>query len=249
MYLSLTFLCVLQRFSSCSASLPDWHGLLVPRGSPYLNKTKSTMGLACVPQQDEVDYGVGLRFRGLFVPQSLFERFVEIAPSGISKPELGLEVIRRRRNFEAVFGLAWANISAEDGIWVDDFDDVDDNPSFIEFDGFSWITFDINAVWKRSFNPQVALRYGFGIGLGVLMGDILETDYVCPGNRYDLESCGQSSDATAVRKPLDLPPVLPLMNALLGIQYSPSDQVSINLDGGLHTTLFVGLSVDFFFPR
>ena len=196
-----------------------------------------------------VSYGVGVRFRGLFVPKSMFERFVEIAPSGISKPEIGIEVVRRRTTFEAVIGLAWANISPDDGIWVDDFDDPDDNPSLIEFEDFAWIALDVNAIWKRPVSLTASVRYGLGIGLGFMMGDILETDYVCSGDRYDLTACSQSADATAIRKPLDVPPVVPLVNAILGFQYAPSNQFAINIDTGIHTTLFIGISLDVFFQR
>ncbi len=202
-----------------------------------------------VAEERSVFYGAGVRFRGLFVPQSWFERFVAIAPSGISKPELGIEVVRRRGNFDATIGLALATISPDDGIWVDDFDDPDDNPSLIEFEGFSWIALDVNVIWKRPLSPKTALRYGLGIGLGIMMGDILETDSVCSGTRFDVTDCTQAPNATAVRKPLDVPPVVPLMNAILGFQYAPSPQVAINLDGGVHTTLFIGISVDFFFQK
>ena len=203
-----------------------------------------------VVQERSVAFGLGVRFRGVFIPQSVFERFVEIAPSGISQPEIGIEGVRRRGNFETSLGLAWANLSADDGIWVDDFNDPDDNPSLIEFDGFSWVTFDVNAIWKHPLNPNLALRYGLGIGLGVLLGDILETDYLCPGNQFNLNSCLPNPDGNAVDKPLDLPPLVPLMNATLGLQYNPSNQVAINFDTGVQTMLFVGISVDFFFePR
>ncbi len=50
-------------------------------------------------QENPIRYGFGLRFRGLFIPQSIFERFAEVAPSGMSQPEFGIELIRRRGNF------------------------------------------------------------------------------------------------------------------------------------------------------
>ncbi len=210
----------------------------------------SAQGQQPVAQERSVVFGAGVRFRGVFIPKSAFERFVEVAPSGISQPEIGIEGVRRRGNFETTLGLSWANLSAEDGIWVDDFDDPDDNPSLIEFDGFQWVTFDVNAVWKAPLNPNLAFRYGLGIGLGVLLGDVLETDYNCPGNQFDLNNCFPLAGGTAVRKPLDLPPVVPLMNATLGLQYNPTNQVAINFDTGVQTMLFVGISVDFFFePR
>ena len=98
-------------------------------------------------------------------------------------------------------------------------------------------------------HPMIALRYGLGVGLGIIQGEVLETDYQCPSNRFDLDSCTQQPDATAVRKPLNIPPVVPIVNVILGVQYHPHDQVAINLDAGLQTALFIGISVDFFFQK
>ncbi len=195
-------------------------------------------------QEHPVRYGFGLRFRGLFVPQSAFERFAEVVPSGMSQPELGFELIRRRGNFETAYGIAWAALSVDDGIWLDD---LDHNPSLVEFDGFSWIALDVSAVWKHPFSPTWGLRYGMGIGLGIIRGDILETDYLCPSNSFALQDCMQAPDAADVRRPIDLPPVVPLMTALVGIQYTPSQYVAFNLEGGLQTTFFVGMSAAVFF--
>ena len=46
---------------------------------------------------------------------------------------------------------------------------------------------------------------------------------------------------------LDLPPVVPIMTAHLGIQYAPSERVAINLEGGIQTTFFIGVSAAVFF--
>lgn len=194
-----------------------------------------------------VTYGVGVRFRGLFVPQRVFERFADVAPSGMQQPEIGLELIRRRGPFEASVGIAWARLGTKEGIWLTDFQDLDDRPSLVEYDHFAWISTDVNAVWKYALDPNVSLRYGLGVGLGFLLGDVLETDYMCPTSRYAVEECRPSSDPVDVRKPVNLPPLVPLTNALVGVQYAPTKSLSINLDSGLHTTIFVGLSVDVFF--
>jgi len=198
-------------------------------------------------QEHPVYYGVGIRVRGLFVPQSAFERYVEVAPSGVSRPSLGFELFRRRGSFEASIGVSWANLSPKDGIWLDD---IDHNPSLVEFDGFSWIGLDVNATWKHLLNPNVAVRYGIGVGLGFVRGTVLETDYECPPNRYERAFCMVKTDAEPdeIRNPLDLPALLPIVNAVLGLQYSPTQQVAFNLDVGLHTALFAGVGIVYFFP-
>ncbi len=192
----------------------------------------------------EVQYGVGLRFRGLFVPRSAFEYFVEVAPSGVAQPEVGLEVIRRKGRFETALALAWAPLSPKDGVWLDE---PDHNPSLVEFDGFAWLSLDLTGVWAYPFDEYLALRYGMGIGVGVLLGTVRETDYECPDGRIDVRVCRQSPTAEDVRKRIDMPPVVPVVNAVLGLRYAPSPQVAFNFDGGLQTAFFAGLSVDIFF--
>ena len=100
---------------------------------------------------------------------------------------------------------------------------------------------------EAPLQPHLGLRYGLGVGLGILRGDILETDYLCPSNSFALEDCMQAPDAGDVRQPIDLPPVVPLMTALVGVQYAPSPYVTFNLEGGLQTTFFVGMSAAVFF--
>jgi len=195
-------------------------------------------------QENPIHYGIGLRFRGLSIPKRIFERFAEVVPSGMSQPQYSIELVRRRGNFETSYAISWADLSIEDGIWLDD---LDHNPSLVEFDNFSWFTFDVNAVWEYPFSSTWGLRYGIGIGLGILQGDILETDYECPGNSYELDACMQQLNADDVRRPIDLPPVVPVMTALLGTQYAPSERVAINLAGGLQTTFFIGVSAAVFF--
>ena len=224
-------------------------GLLMLWMLPGMARAQQTTSAAIettqvVAQENPVRYGIGVRFRGLFVPQSAFERFAEVVPSGMSQVGLGMELIRRRGNFESSYAISWADLSLDDGIWLDD---LDHNPSLVEFDGFSWIALDVSAVWKHPFSPTWALRYGMGVGIGFLQGDILETDYVCPGNSFDLDSCMQQPDADDVRRPIDLPAVVPIITALLGVQYAPSERVSFNIEGGLQTTFFIGLSAAVFF--
>ena len=191
-----------------------------------------------------VQYGVGLRLRGLFVPRRAFERFVEVAPSGIAQPAIGLEGVRRRGRFELVLGLSVGGLSPADGIWLDE---PQHNPSLVEFDGFSWLSLDLTAVWARPVAPRWALRYGMGIGVGVVLGTVRETDYTCPPGRFDRASCRQSPTARDIRHRLDMPPVLPVVNGLVGVRYAPTSQIAFNLDAGLHTALFLGFSVDLFF--
>jgi hypothetical protein len=47
--------------------------------------------------------------------------------------------------------------------------------------------------------------------------------------------------------PYDLPPVFPVINAILGVQIRPISKLTINVEGGIRTFPFVGVSGAYFF--
>ena len=63
--------------------------------------------------------GVGLRLRSVKVPEGLLELFVEDAPGGSSELGYGLEVARRKGNFEVQFGIEYDTIYVREGNWLD----------------------------------------------------------------------------------------------------------------------------------
>lgn len=190
--------------------------------------------------------GVGLRLRNVRMPRSFLEVFVDRAPGGSSEVGFGLEVVRRNRNFEFAFGLEYEKIFIEEGIWVErDKPPPGDEVDYVEFDDFAWITADVTFLHHTSFGPYFALRYGGGLGIGLLMGDVRRTDYMCTSS--DLDSCGPYVGAANDRTPYDLPPVFPVVTALFGGQITPVPNIAINIEAGIRTLPFFGTSVVYYF--
>jgi len=44
-----------------------------------------------------------------------------------------------------------------------------------------------------------------------------------------------------------LPPVFPVLNLIAGVQFKPFDKMTVNLEGGIRTFLFFGVSSSYFF--
>lgn len=63
--------------------------------------------------------GVGVRIRNVRIPQGLIEAFVDRAPGGSSNVGFGLEVSRRRGQFEVQLGLEYEKIFIEKGLWIE----------------------------------------------------------------------------------------------------------------------------------
>lgn len=196
----------------------------------------------------EVDYGIGLRGRYVTIPRGVFEIFVDEASSGVSQLGGGLEFIRRRGGFELIVGVEYDRLGPEDGLWLDRGDTPpQETPDLVEFEDFGWITLDVAAVWHEPIHDQFAVRYGAGFGLGVPTGELLRTDTQCTGSETSTCSPIAGPDEGRYREAEDLPPVVPVVNALIGVQYRPADWLSLNVEGGIRSVIYAGTSVSAFF--
>ncbi len=191
--------------------------------------------------------GVGLRIRNVRVPKGLIELFVEEAgqSSGSSEIGFGLEVARRKGDFEVQFGLEYDKIYMKDGFWVDKGDTVPpDEPDFVEFEGFGWVTAEVTFMNHTQLAKQFAIRYGGGAGIGIMLGDVYRTDMMCVTSDFDtcFDYGGENQHS-----PYNIPPVMLVVNAIIGVQIRPVDKVFINIEGGLRTIPFFGGTVGYYF--
>lgn len=207
----------------------------------------------------KTQWGVGFRLRNVRIPKGMIELFVERAPAGISAAGFGGEIVRRKGNMELILGFEYEKLIPTGGtpddcardtagcVWIDKGDMIpQDEPDLVEFDGFGWFTIDFTFAWRNQFHKMIALRYGAGIGIGIPFGDILRTDYRCTTS--DPASCGVSPTAENLRAKEDgVPPVLPVINAMIGLQITPIDKVAINIEAGIRTIPYFGASATYFF--
>lgn len=210
------------------------------------DSSSPTPSSVSVPVGDKTSIGVGLRLRNVRVPQGLIEVFVSSAPGGASNFGFGLEVARRKGQFEVQLGLEYEKISIDKGIWVENGDNIPtDEPDYVEFDNFGWVTAELSFLYHTPIIPQLSVRYGGGAGIGVLTGEIIRTDYRCVDTNPD--NCQPSPTATNDHKPYDLPPVMLVINAIVGVQIRPTEEIFINIEGGLRTIPFFGTTAGYYF--
>jgi hypothetical protein len=192
-------------------------------------------------------YGVGIRLRQVVVPKGMIELFVERAESGSSHTGFGLELIRRKANLEISLGFEYESLSGESGFWIDKGEQIpQDDPDWVEFDNFGWITTEVNFIWHTPLHEKVHLRYGAGLGLGIIRGDVLQTDAQCTD--VTVSSCMIQPNPANNRKPNDnVPPVFPVINLTLGAQIRPTENIAINIEGGMRTAFFLGATGVFYF--
>ena len=200
---------------------------------------------AATPKRPE--FGVALRLRNVRLPKSLLELKVDSAPGGLSELGFGLELARRKGNFELQLGLEYDPLQIDPGVWIEKDKPIPQNePDFVEFEGFGWMTLEINFINHTELAKNFYLRYGGGIGLGFLLGEIVRTDYRCTTD--DPDSCGPYGGATNNKTPYDLfTPVFPVITGLVGLQYRAGGNLAFNLEGGIRTVPFWGGSVGYYF--
>jgi len=222
---------------------------------------------------DEVQYGIDIRIRQVFVPKALLQLFLERAAGGASNTGFGVDLVRKRGNLELQLGLEYEHINVGSGIWINKGDNLATgaDPDYVlspdqSGNQFGWFTLEFTFINHAVINKYLAFRYGGGVGLGIITGELDHYNIHCgPGAtnsmpepactppRFDPTSTAVYTDPSGVpltseqKYAYSMPPVFPVVNALIGLQIRPADKVVINIEGGIRTIPYFGMSAGYFF--
>jgi len=216
---------------------------------------------------DEVQYGLGVRARSVWIPKSILQLFLDRAAGGSQNYGFGVDLTRRRGTSELQLGFEYEHINIAQGVYINKGDDVSagDEADYVlgphdSGHQFGWFTIEFTFLNHAEITSWLAVRYGGGIGVGILRGEIDHYNVVCNGAtnanpepgcvppRYPQGQGSYSPDPggpTAV--PYKLPPVFPVVNAILGLEIKPNSHMTINFEGGIRTLPFAGVSTSVFF--
>jgi hypothetical protein len=262
MRVALPALCLVVLVSSAVAKGSAWAG-------PALDDDKKERAPEVVPDpslgvESPVEYGVGVRLRSVWLPKAILELFVERAAGGAQNFGFGVDLTRRRGTTELQLGLEWERVNVGQGVWINKGDNVSagDEADFVlspdaSGNQLSWFTIEFTFLNHAEINKYFALRYGGGIGLGIVLGELDHYNIQCVGatNSAPEPGCvperfggaGLYSEGMATVVPYDLPPVFPVVNAILGVELKPTERMTINVEGGIRTLPFFGISSSVFF--
>jgi hypothetical protein len=264
MRLALPAICLVVLVSSAVADGSAWAG-------PALDddKQKERAPAEALPEPSQsleapVEYGVGVRLRSVWLPKAILELFVERAAGGAQNFGLGVDLTRRRGTTELQLGLEWERVNVGQGVWINKGDNVSagDEADFVlgpdaSGNQLSWFTIEFTFLNHAEINKYFAVRYGGGIGLGIIIGELDHYNIICrnatnsapePGCVPDrFGGMGEYSEGTQIQVEYDLPPVFPVVNAILGLQVKPTENMTINIEGGIRTLPFFGISSSVFF--
>lgn len=229
--------------------------------------TPNTDSTLIAPPDKAVEYGIGFRFRNVRVPKGELELFLQRAgDTGASNLGFGMDFTRRRGNVELSLGFEFEHINPGEGVWIESGKNVPaDEVDYVlspEHSGkqLGWLSFEFTFFGHAPITNNISFRYGFGGGLGIVMGELRHHNILCaPGSTNDnidpgcipmrFGGNGMDTDgaAAAGTDHYKLPPVFPVLNLIGGLQFKPFDKMTVNVEAGIRTFLFFGLSSSYFF--
>lgn len=190
---------------------------------------------------DMTEWGFGARVRHQRISKRLQKIFLADTPGPITQEGAGVELTRRRQDqLELVLGFGYDNLNGNDGYYLEAGGDptTSGDVDFVEFRDLHWFTVEGTIIGNAELHKLLTLRYGVGLGVGLVRGEVRKSDAVCSSddlqNDCEVDPEGEESD-----EPADVPPVLPVVNALVGLQLRPVDFLGINVDAGLHSVPYI----------
>jgi hypothetical protein len=220
----------------------------------------------------DLSYGAGVRLRWVTVPAWMLNLFTD-RNVPLSSWGTGIEFFRRKANFDFVASFSYQNMSPPPGNWLGKDHPANIDTDYVQFNNLALWGVDVSFVWHTMFNEWVGLRYGAGIGVGIVQGQILRTSNsgCTDENAGDLTMCnpmgstctGESctlSPASLTPGPdspgnphrfadPNVPPVLPIVNILVGLNFR-LPQVrgwEAKIEGGFYNAFFLGTGVGYTF--
>lgn len=187
-------------------------------------------------------WGLGAKVRRSYITEDVQKLFLDDTPGGATMDGAGIDFARRRGMTEVVFGFGADRLDAKDGYYLDKGGDplVPGNVDYVTFHDLRWYTVELTVINHAELHKFLEFRYGAGVGLGLIQGEMRKTDAVCAGNSLQRD-CIADPLGMQVNEPANIPPVLPVINVLLGLQLKPFQFLHIHLDAGLHTVPYVSL--------
>jgi hypothetical protein len=209
---------------------------------------------------------IGVRYRGIYIPQAVLGWFVEGGDS-VYVNGFGPELALRDDNVEYVFS-AWLALYQMDPVAIKGASDAEEAWEIVESDVKAlYLTADY--LWHKSLASQLELTYGGSVGLGFLFGNLYRTQATLraggtAGNPDDYVPCtalnnpAQGGYCDDINDHYDgyaepnwfhggsKPALFPWITGQVGLRYQPHEKLVTRLDLGLGSSgLFFGIGVDY----
>jgi hypothetical protein len=251
-----------------------------PDEAPPGSRAAPTRAQSAVPgaaQSAELNadwrHALGARVRGLFVTPAMMAPYLKNS-TGMEGASFAVEYIYRYPAFDVVTSLDMSFVNPHDGNYLSN---IGDHPPeldthYTQFRNLSFLSADVSIIGHHAWN-WFELRYGAGLGLGVVFGDVLLTNNGSPGcatspgdttqcyplgimlNQPDTEAklkateTGQLDTAGSPHRHVstDKPPVMGVLNILVGANFRVHRHGMLQVEVGFRDAIFVGVGGHYIF--
>jgi hypothetical protein len=199
------------------------------------------------PPSADVEWGVGAQVRRSHVSTGVQKVFLDGTPGPATQDGGGATFVRRSRTLDIVIGFGYDPIRPAEGYYLSKGGDptVSGDADYVTFDEkLAWFTADITFIGRAKLHKVLALRFGAGLGIGLVRGDGYRTSAICTSERLQ-QDCMVDPAGERQEEPTDVP-VLPVLNLVAGLELRPFRWLAISADVGLHTAPYVGLGLTLF---
>jgi hypothetical protein len=224
----------------------------------------------------DLRYAIGIRpVRFVFVPNSFLQPYLK-ASTQMNSVSTGLEFIYRHETYDVVTSLDFMYLNIDDGNWLANGHDAALDTHYVQFRGLSFLSADVSIIGHHTWAaaPWFELRYGAGVGLGLVLGDVLLTNnsdscndknvsniaqchplgvnLTAPNYEAQLAATEKNNNTDTALTPhrhvsQDKWPVAPVLNILVGFKFRLHKHVSTQIEIGFRDAMFLGAGLHYWF--
>jgi hypothetical protein len=158
----------------------------------------------------DAKYALGARIRGVFLPSSMIGLVAQTS-SSLTSIAGGAEFIVRKPRYDVVTSLDLMFLDLSDANFLANGRDPAQDTHFVSFGSFGaldFVSMDVSIVGHTAVTRWLELRYGAGVGLGLIVGDVhvINDGRQCTSlNFTNVGKCYPHSANGSVDIPLDQP--------------------------------------------
>jgi hypothetical protein len=217
-------------------------------------------------------YGAGARLRWVSVPGWLLGLFTKKHQS-LSSYGFAGEFFRRKGDMDMMLGLSYQRMGPPDGNWLGKGKEAGLDTDLVQFRNFGFVGIDATFIWRTVISEYVAFRYGAGLGVAIMTGQMLRTSAAgcTEQNAGDTTVCKPivCRGATCTEKDLqdsqgrvdngpgdphrfadgNVPGAIPILNLVTGLDFHipQAKGLELRLEGGFYNAFFLGMAAGYLF--
>lgn len=261
---------------AASAEEPKPPGGVIEDSKGTATRTPSAVATSNDPRVDH-KYALGARLRYIFVTQAMMAPFLK-ASTDMNSVSTAIEFSYRRPTFDVVTSLDFSWLALNDGNYLGAGNPADLDTHYVQFRNLSFLSIDVTILGHNWLTKWLEIRYGAGLGLGVVLGDVLLTNngtqctlanagdtkvchpvlpngtHIIPGtpgfeDQLKATEAPKSTDTAQDphRAPGDKPPVMGVVNIMLGLRFKVHKHVLVGWDIGFRNAMFTGVGAYYLF--